>query len=160
MPIINYNEEMVYYAIKSCSYCYDNSIMNKLNYFVHLASFWKIIDELSCNDIYVNLVNYKLNMTCFYEECLKYLESESLQIFDNINILTKISNYITIDTNDPCEQICEPIFDDSYMHDIIYELLDIIVFNDCEFIDDRECLYETVQMLKRINNQIIIEKKF
>ena len=49
------------------------------------------------------------------------------------------------------------MFEYSYMHDIIYELLDVIVCNDCEFIDDRAYLYETIQLLKRINNQIIIE---
>lgn len=157
MPVINFNEEMVYYAIKSCSSCYDNSIINKIKDFVHLSAFWKITDDMSCNDIYVNLVNYKLNMTCFYEECLKYLETESFEISDKVNILAKISNYIKIDNDDPCEQICEPIFENSYMHDIIYELLDIIVFNDCEFIDDKEYLYETIQLLKRINNQIFIE---
>lgn len=156
MPLITYDEDMIYYAIKSCCYIDDNEFKN-MNDFIHLTAFWKIIDELSTNDIYVNIVNYKLNMICFYEECLKYLESDSCRIFDYVNILSKISKYIHIKNDDPCETICEPMFEYSYIHDIIYELLDIIVFNDCEFIDDREYLYETIQLLKKINNQIIIE---
>lgn len=156
MPIITYDANMIYYAIKSCCYIDDNEFKN-INDFIHLSAFWKIIDELSINDIYVNIVNYKLNMTCFYEECLKYLETDACHIFDNINILSKISKYIYIQNDDPCEYICEPMFEFLYIHDIIYELLDVIVFNDCEFIDDREYLYETIQLLKKINNQIIIE---
>ena len=150
MPLITYDEDMIYYAIKSCCYIDDNEFKN-MNDFIHLTAFWKIIDELSTNDIYINIVNYKLNMICFYEECLKYLESDSCRIFDYVNILSKISKYIHIKNDDPCETICEPMFEYSYIHDIIYELLDIIVFNDCEY------LYETIQLLKKINNQIIIE---
>lgn len=153
--LINYNKEFVYYIIKAGSYCYNE--INHIEDFIHLAAFWKILDELSVNDIYVNLVNYKLNMTCFFEECMNCMEEYThIHIHDNM-LLQKISKYITVNNDLPCEEICEPSFDGLQIHDIIYELLDRIMFNDCEFIDDAANLYETIQYLKRINREIYIE---
>lgn len=128
--------------------------------FVHLAAFWKIVEEMAKSDIYVNAVYYNMEMNLFVREAYATLQLELGNVFDikdSEELESLLEKYITILEDDDCEVICEPAFSGSCrMMDIVYELLDQLIFLGFEFEEERVCLYETVQELKHVNRCLII----
>lgn len=177
MVLVTINHDQAYYIIASCSNQYFNDIIyDNLDNFIHIAAFWKILDEMSMYDNYSNLLQYKLEMMNFIDEAINCLvESIDICINDTNKMMMQLMNIIKLDQHSQSEHSrceiqseiqCEPSFQYCLMGGIIYELLNQITFGiECDptdptdpndFIDSHN-LYETLQLLKKINSEILIE---
>lgn len=162
MVLVTVNLNEAYYSVVANSDQYFNDIIydNIIN-FIHIAAFWKILDDMSKYDIYANLMQYKLEMLNFIDDAINCLvETIDISINDNTKMMMQLMKVINIDnTSTQSEVICEPMLDSCIMSGIIYELLNRITLDDIDSsVDDLSILYDFIQSLKKINSEIFIEK--
>lgn len=160
MVLVTVNLNEAYYSVVANSDQYFNDIIydNIIN-FIHIAAFWKILDDMSKYDIYANLMQYKLEMLNFIDDAINCLaETIDISINDNTKMMMQLMKVINIDNiSTQSEEICEPMLDSCIMCGIIYELLNRITLDDIDSsVDDLSILYDFIQSLKTINSEILI----
>lgn len=122
---------------------------------------------MSRYDNYINLIQYKLDTCNFVDEAINIL-SQQLDIPIDVDTLMRLLlKIINIDNTSQSECVCEPGFDSQIvMPQIIHELLNTIVVGSdpsdptmFEDLCDFESINNVLQMLKRINMEIIIQEE-
>ena len=141
-------------------------IKEYIHEFVHLAAFWKIVDDMSKYDNYVNLIQYKLETCNFIDDAVNTISQYIDMPIDTNTLIPLLLKIVVINNEQQSECICEPMFGfNCRMANIIHELLNTITLATDptdptwqEDICDFESINNTLQMLKQINMDIIVQE--